>query len=69
MTDANLTINVVVEQALVDHIETLLDYKSAADEAMSYCLETTQDERAKKLLLHALNIGAHGSPKNIDDSE
>lgn len=40
-------------------IESLWLYKSAADEALSYCLETTDDVIAKDLLLKALNIGAH----------
>lgn len=39
----------------------LLAYKAAADEALSYTLETTQDERAKELSLRALNVGAHGA--------
>jgi len=38
---------------------TSASYRDAADEAMSYCLETTKDKHAKYLLLTALNIGAH----------
>lgn len=43
-----------------------LKYKSAADEAMSYCLETTEDEHAKRLLITALNLGAHSKENDTD---
>ena len=54
-------IEISVNSELISEIRSLIAYKSAADEAMSYCLETTNDEHAKHLLLTALNIGAHGN--------
>ena len=53
-------ITIEVNSELASCVSSLLKYKSAADEALSYCLETVTDEHAKKLLLNALNIGAHG---------
>lgn len=53
-------ITIEVNAKLTSTVAYLLKYKSAADEALSYCLETSTDKHAKKLLLNALNIGAHG---------
>lgn len=57
----NMNALIIVDEDIksIPLVESLLSYKSAADEALSYCLETTDDVIAKDLLLKALNIGAH----------
>ena len=45
-------------------IKWLGEYKAAADEALSYCLETSIDEKQTALCLKALNIGARKDTGN-----
>lgn len=52
-------IEIEINNGMVEEIRALMLYKAAADEAMSYCMEATKDKHAKKLMLRALNIGAH----------
>lgn len=48
---------------VITEVDFLMKYKSAADEALSYVLETTNDKKAEKMVLESLNIGAHEQPK------
>lgn len=47
---------------LVAQIQWLMKYKAAADEALSYLITNEKDAHAAKLMLNALNIGAHEQP-------
>lgn len=55
------SLEVTIDAKLLREYRWLMSYKSFADEALSYILETTKDEHAKDLALRALNIGANKS--------
>ena len=50
-------------------VKWLRKYKDAADEALSYLITNEKDAHAAKLLLNALNIGAHEQPPEMASSE
>ena len=55
-------IEIKVSLVLIEQIQWLMKYKSAADEALSYLITNEKDAHAAKLMLNALNIGAHEQP-------
>jgi hypothetical protein len=58
----NTQIEIKVNSVLVEQIQWLVKYKAAADEALSYLITNEKDAHAAKLMLNALNIGAHEQP-------
>jgi hypothetical protein len=58
------SIEIHVNSELVQQIQWLMKYKAAADEALSYLITNEKDAHAAKLILNALNIGAHEQPQN-----
>ena len=63
MADIKLSqIEIKVNLELVSQIRWLMKYKDAADEALSYLITNEKDAHAAKLMLNALNIGAHEQP-------
>ncbi len=55
-------IELEINTALIDKLKWLAEYKAAADEALTYIITHEKDEHAAKLILNALNIGAHNDP-------
>jgi len=56
-------IEIKINEDLVKQVKWLLDYKAAADEALTYIITNEKDAHAAKLILNALNIGAHNDPR------
>lgn len=55
-------IEIKINEDLVKQVKWLLEYKAAADEALTYIITNEKDAHAAKLILNALNIGAHNDP-------
>lgn len=55
-------IKIAINTDLLERLKWLMKYKSAADEALSYLITNEKDAHAAKLILNALNIGAHEQP-------
>ncbi len=56
------SIELEINTALIDKLKWLMEYKAAADEALTYIITNEKDAHAAKLILNALNIGAHNDP-------